>query len=184
MALIQQTLELIRERLNGYLQAADPAAEHWVLLSNLAGHEGRELDRTRNKVVMFLANIQHETTSRNYLRTAPVGGHSSVPAAPPVHVNLFVLLYANFSDQSYPQGLGMISRTIQFFQENPYFDHQNLPGMPPGVDKLAFEHLNLDEAGLSDLMGLAGVKYLPSVYYKVRILPFQSDGGLGQGPPR
>src|SRR3569833_1962624 len=69
----------------------------------------------------------------------------------------------------------MISRTIQFFQENPYFDHNNLPGLPEPIDKLAVEFSNLDAVGLNYVMGLAGVKYLPSVYYKVRMFPFRSE---------
>jgi hypothetical protein len=94
---------------------------------------------------------------------------------PPLYINLFLLFFANFSEKNYPMGLGMISRTIAFFQENPYFNHQNLPDLPAPIDNLAFEFSNLDAQGLSYLMGLAGVNYLPSVYYKVRMLPFRRE---------
>jgi hypothetical protein len=42
------------------------------------------------------------------------------------------------------------------------------------VDRLSWEMTNLDPLNLSYLMGIAGVKYLPSAYYKVRLIPFQS----------
>lgn len=173
--LIQDTLELIRQRLNEYFQVADPAVEDWVILSNLVDQDGHSFEAARNKIVIFLANIQHDTTIGTWNAAAPSGANRFAVIQPTLYINLFLLFFANFSGQNYPQGLGMISRTIQFFQENPFFTHQNLPDLPPPIDKLAFEFTNLDAVGLNYLMGLAGVKYLPSVYYKVRMIPFQSD---------
>lgn len=182
MNLIQDTLELIRQRLNEYFQAADPAKEDWVILSNVMDQNGHAYEPARNKVVIFLATIQQDTTISTWNVTTPASGRKFAVLQPPVYINLFVLFFANFSGQNYPQGLGMISRTIQFFQENPSFDHQNLPGLPTPIDKLAFEFTNLDEVGTNYLMGLAGVKYLPSVYYKVRMIPFRSDAIQQQVP--
>jgi hypothetical protein len=180
--LIQDTLECIRQRLNGYFQVADPAAEDWVILSNIVDQDGHMFEQARNKVVVFLANIQHDTTVATWNVTAPAGPNRYSVVQPALYINLFVLFFANFSGTNYPQGLGMISRTIQFFQENPCFDHQNMPDLPPPIDKLAFEFTNLDSVGLNYLMGLAGVKYLPSVYYKVRMLPFRTDAIQEQVP--
>lgn len=183
MNLIQPTLELIRQRLNSYFQAADPIGGEWVTVSNLVDQEGRAFESAKNKVVIFLANIQHDTTISTRRVAAPLNADRFAVVPQPIYINLFLLFYANFSESNYPQGLGMISRTIQFFQANPYFDHQNLPGLPTPIDKLAFEFANLDPMGLNYLMGLAGVKYLPSVYYKVRMLPFQSDTIQAQVSP-
>jgi hypothetical protein len=175
MNLIQDSLELIRDRLNEYFQVADPSPDAWVTLSNLIDQDGQIVNDTRNKVVIFLANIQHDTTISTWNPAAPVSSGRFVMLPPPIYINIYLLLFANFSGHNYPQGLGMISRTIQFFQENPYFDHSNLPGLPEPIDKLAFEFTNLDAVGLNYVMGLAGVKYLPSAYYKVRMFPFRSD---------
>lgn len=175
MNLIQDTLELIRQRLDTYFQAADPAPQDWVLVANIVDQEGRAFEDARNKIVIFLANIQHDTTISTRRAAAPLSADRFAVVPPPIYINLFLLFYANFSESNYPQGLGMISRTIQFFQASPFFDHQNLPGLPAPIDKLAFEFVNLDAMGLNYLMGLAGAKYLPSVYYKVRMFPFQSE---------
>lgn len=174
MNLIQNSLELIRDRLNEYFQVADPSPEPWVALSNVMDQDGQMVNDTRNKVVIFLANIQNDTTISTWNPSAPVSGDRFVMLPPTIYVNIYVLLFANFSARNYPQGVGMISRTIQFFQENPYFDHNNLPGLPEPIDKLAFEFTNLDAVGLNYVMGLVGAKYLPSVYYKVRTFPFRS----------
>lgn len=182
MNLIQNALELICERLNGYFRVADPAVEDWVILSNIVDQNGDAFEPARNKVVVYLANIQHDTTIGTWEANKPVNANTYAVLQPPLYINLYLLFFANFSGLNYPQGLGMISRTIQFFQENPCFDHQNLPGLPRPIDKLAFEFTNLDAQGINYLMGLAGAKYLPSVYYKVRMIPFQSGAIQRQAP--
>ena len=174
MNLIQDTLELVRDRLNGYFQIADPATEDWVVLSNLVEPGGQVVESSRNKLVMFLANIQQDTTISTWQPNAPMGGSKFATLTPPIYINLSLLFFANFSGQNYSQGLAMISSTIQFFQQNPIFDHQRLPDLPVQIDKLAFEFNNLEPVELNYLMGLAGVKYLPSVYYKLRMIPFRS----------
>jgi hypothetical protein len=175
MNLIQDTLELIRSRLNGYFQVAFPSPDDWVVLSNLMDLDGQVVETSRNTIVIFLANIQQDNTISTWKPSAPTSDTRFAITAPTLYINLSVLFYANFSAGNYPQGLGMISQTIQFFQQNPVFDHQNLPDLPPAIDKLAFEFTNLEPVGLNYLMGLAGVKYLPSVYYKLRMIPFYSQ---------
>ena len=148
---IQGTLELIRRRLDEFLSAEHPRSHEWVALSNIPG------DRN-DRLMMVLANVQRETATANAV------------VAPPLHIDLFILFYANFGDDQYAEGLGVIGRTIRFFQENPWFTRDNLPGLDPEIDKLTFEMVNLDLADLNYLLGMMGAKYLPSAYYKVRII--------------
>jgi hypothetical protein len=178
--MIQTTLELVRRRLNEFFRNADPKGrEDWVILSDVADHEGHAHEEAKNKIVMLLANIQHETVISTYAPAVPAGGNTYSIVTPPLYIDLFVLFFANFYDKRYSDGLGMISGTISFFQQNPWFTHQNLPGLDPAIEKLTFEITNLDLVDLSYLMGMLGTKYLPSVYYKVRMLPFR--GPLIQG---
>lgn len=179
---IQTTLELIRQKLNEFFRNADPKEDDWVILSNVVNSEGQPYEHAKDKVVMFLANIQHETTISTYNRTTPVNGDQYALVAPPLYIDLFVLFFANFYDKNYAEGLGMISRTISFFQQNPWFTHDNLPGLDPIIDKLTFEMTNLDMTGLNYLMGLMGTKYLPSAFYKIRMIPFDSQAMQGQVP--
>jgi len=183
MAVIGTTLELVRTKLNEFFRNADPKEEDWVILSNVVDHVGSLYEEAKDKIVMFLANIQHETTISTYNPTVPAkGGDRYVVVTPPLYIDLFVLFYANFYDKNYREGLGMISRTISFFQQNPWFNHDNLPGLDPIIDKLTFEMTNLDVTDLNYLMGLIGTKYLPSAYYKVRMIPFRSDTMQAQTP--
>ena len=180
---LKTTLELIRDALNAFLQNIHRRDDAWVVLSNLIDHDGHANDAARNAVVMFLANIQNETTVSTYRPTRATGGDDYVRVSPPLYVNLYVLLYANFLDANYHQGLALISRTISFFQQNPTFTHANLPKLDPSIDKLSFEMVSLDITDLNYLMALIGSKYLPSVYYKVRLIPFASDAIQAEVPP-
>lgn len=174
MSDIRSTLEAVRQRLNEYLRAAEPRADDWVVLSNLVDPEGKAYDGARNRLVMFVANVRTERvvdTSRE--SEAEDDGHHA-EMTPPLYVNLQVLVLANFYDETYAEGLSLLSLAIGFFQQNPEFTPGTLPSLPPGVDRLAWEMESLDSAELSDVMALAGVPYLPSVVCRVR-LPFRSD---------
>jgi hypothetical protein len=179
---IRTTLEAVRQRLNEFLQAAEPRPEEWVVLSNLVDPEGKTYDGARNRLVMFLANVQKETVVSTASGMVPAGDNYYAVVAPPLYVNLYVLVFANFYDASYAEGLRVLSLAISFFQRNPSFTPVTLPALPGGVDRLSWEMSSLDPAGLSYLIGLAGVKYLPSVVYKVRLLAFRSDASQAHAP--
>jgi Pvc16 N-terminal domain len=182
MSDIRRTLELVRQRLNEFIRAEEPRGEEWVVLSNLVDPEGHAAEHARNKLVMFLAGIQKETMVSTYTAAVQAGPSQYSIVAPPLYVNLYVLVMANFYDANYAEGLGMISQAIRFFQQNPSFTQDSLPGLPEDMDRLTWDMTNLDPLNLSYLMGLAGVKYLPSVYYKVRLLPFHSHAPQRQEP--
>jgi hypothetical protein len=179
---IRATLEAVRQRLNEFLQAAEPRPEEWVVLSNLVDPEGKTYDGARNRLVMFLANVQKETVISTSRGMVPAGDSHYAVVAPPLYVNLYVLVFANFYDAGYAEGLGVLSLAIGFFQRNPAFTASTLPALPDGVGRLTWEMESLDPAALSYLVGLAGVKYLPSVVYKVRLLPFHSDAMQAHAP--
>jgi hypothetical protein len=182
MSLIHQSLKLVKQRMNETLSNRYPRSEEWVILSNIVDPDGNLFEDTRNKVVMVLANIQHETIISTYNRTVPNRNDTYSIVTPPLYIDLFVLFYANFFDRNYGEGLTMISETISFFQQYPVFTQDTLPGLDPVIDKLRFEMVNLAVSDLNYLMGMMSAKYLPSVYFKVRLLPFQSDAIRGEVP--
>ena len=121
MSDIRVTLELVRQRLNEFLQAAEPRPEEWAVLSNLVDPEGKPYDGARNRLVMFLANVQKETIVSTATGLVPSGDGSYAVVAPPQYVTLYVLVLANFYDAAYAEGLGVLSMAIRFFQQNPSF---------------------------------------------------------------
>jgi Pvc16 N-terminal domain len=182
MDLIRTVLEQIQRYLNDFFRNTDQREEYWVILSNVMDHEGRMFEDTKDKIVMFLANITHETvisTNKSPIRTS---NSSFVSAQPALYIDLFILFFANFYDRNYSEGLGMISRTISFFQQNPVFTRNNMPQLDPRIDKITMEITNLDLLEVNYLMGMLGTKYLPSVYYKLRMIPFASDAIVAAVP--
>jgi hypothetical protein len=182
MTLIQSTLELMRDRLDAAFQIADPRSEAWVALTNPVDPDGRVSESARNKIVMALVGLQSDKTISTAPGPMPVAGDRFAIMAPPLNVNAFVLFVANFSDSNYPTGLGMLSRTIGFFQQNPVFTHDRLPGLAREIDKITLDFVSLDLTQTNHLMGMLGLKYLPSVLYKLRMLPFVSDAVAGLVP--
>jgi hypothetical protein len=108
------------------------------------------------------------------------------------------MFMANFSAKNYSDGLAAISYVISFFQQNPWFNQANAPDLGPEIDKISMEMANLDPVDINYVMSTLGTKYMPSVFYKLRLLPFASTamsartypaagGGIsetpGGGPP-
>jgi len=171
---IQSTLETVKSVLNQALANDYPyQSQPWVVLDSLYDAANNYNTGTDGRVVMSLTNIQHETIASTYnsTKSLPEGDYAVVP--PPLYLDLFVIFVANFDD--YSESLDAISRTISFFQQNPSFSRFTMPGLDPTIDKLTFEMVNLDLHELYNLVGLAGIHYLPLVLYKIRMLPFTAE---------
>jgi len=175
MSEIRGALEEVRTRLNEFISAAAPRPGGWVILSNIYDQHGEPYEAAKDKLVMVLANMQRENSVSTYNQAVPATTDDGyVTLAPPLYIDLYVFFYANFSDATYTEGLGVISYTISFFQRNPVFTRKTLPGLDPAIDKLVFELTNLDVTEMNHLVGMLGANYLPSVFYKVRMIPFQA----------
>ncbi|WP_444997444.1 DUF4255 domain-containing protein [Aliikangiella sp. IMCC44359] len=182
MDLIGTTLDLIKNKLNQYFCNVYQSSDDWVIISNIVNQDGRLYEEAKDKVILFLANIQHETVISTYNKNVPTDNNRYVTIAPPLYINLHLLFYANYFDSNYRDSLSMISSVISFFQQNSSFTPASLPGLNADIDKLTFDMVNMDMTDLNYLLGLAGTKYLPSVLYKVRMIPFISDEMQGQTP--
>lgn len=175
MTAIRSTCEAIRARLDQSFRIVDPREDDWVVLSNVVNHQGQPFEGARNKVVMSLIGIGHETTIATFTRTAPVEGNQYGVVTPPLYVFLMLLFTANFQDERYAEGLGAVSRTIAFFQQYPCFSRDAMPELDPVIEKLTLEITNMDLVQTNYVTGMLGIRYLPSVLYKLRLIPFRSD---------
>jgi hypothetical protein len=170
MATLQSTLDQLRARLEAALQTSVPRAEPWVALSNPVDLDGRLVEGTRNRMVMVLVGLQSDPAAGNVL--PPANPAAAAHAAPPLRLDALVMLMANFSGSEYATGLGMLSRTVSFFHENPALIPDPIPGQPPDTIRLDF--VNLDLAQTNELMAMLDLKYLPSALYRMRGLTFTS----------
>lgn len=179
---IKIILELVKAKLNGFLGAPLDGHEGWAVLSNLVDHDGQPVDGIKDKLVIYLANIQHETVTGVPTRNAVPGSSQFSITVSPLYINLWLMIVANFPGKNYAEGLAMISRAIAYLHQNPYFNRENTPSLPPEIDRFALEMVNLDFTELNYIFGTSGAKYLPAVCYKIRVIPFRSEAVEGIAP--
>ena len=104
--MIQQACELIRNRLNAFLGSVDPGSDGWVVLANLIDHEGKPFPGAENKLVMFLGNVEYETSMGMPGRSAQLHGTTYANVAAPRLINVWMMFFANFYNQRYPRRPG------------------------------------------------------------------------------
>ncbi|AWK89887.1 DUF4255 domain-containing protein [Azospirillum thermophilum] len=171
MDTIRQTLKVIHQLINEYLRNIDGRSDDWVALTNIVGHDGSINDSAKDKVVMTVYNITKETVISTYTPAKP-GGESFAIVQPPIYIDVHLMFMANFSAQTYSDGLGAISRVISYFQQNPWFSQANAPDLGADIEKITMELESLGPVEVNYIMGMLGTKYLPAVFYKLRMLPF------------
>ena len=184
MDTIRNVLDAIRARANDYFRARYVSDGDVVILGNSANPDGSSNTATSDKIVLSVYNITHETIVSQYLTQKPSAG-SFATVSPPLYIDLHLVAMANFAGQNYAAGLAALSQTISFFQQNPIFDHNSTPQLDPAVDKIALEFVSLPPAEIHAVMAMLGTRYLPCVFYKLRVIPFaeQSLRSEIQGAP-
>jgi len=183
--LIRNALETISGLANAYLENLDRRGDAWISLTSLVDHNGTLNQGARDKIVMCVYNITRETTISTYQSTLS-GGRKSDPAAglaivsPPLFIDIHLMFMANFTEKNYSDGLAALSRLIGYFQQNPFFDAANAPTLDPAFDKLTLEFENLSPVDVNYVMSMLGTRYLPSAFYKLRMIPFASTAMQGR----
>jgi hypothetical protein len=62
------------------------------------------------------------------------------------------------------------------------FDRANSPALDPRFERITMEIENLSTAELSNLWGILGSRYLPSVLYRLRMVTIDEGQVTGQAP--
>lgn len=171
---IRNVLEILKTRLNEHMRNLSSRMDDWVTLTSIVNHDGTTNRDAEGKVVLCLYNIEREHIVSTYNPT--VGGDNRYAVVqPPIYVVLHVMFMANFAGSRYPEGLSAISQTISFFQQNPVLTHSVFPDLDRRVDKITIDMENLSPVDVNYIMGMIGTRYLPSVFYKLRMIPYASD---------
>jgi hypothetical protein len=129
-------------------------------------------DTPPDKLGVSLVSVDEETALRNtdhVLRN----GASPRYQQPPVHLNLYVLVWCSFA---YATSLTHLSSVIELFQHKRYasVDNQSAANpFPAGLERLLFELQDASFEQMHYVWGMAGGSYLPSVLYKVRLIRIQ-----------
>lgn len=180
--MISAAVAAVAGQLNQSLRRTFKVAEDMVVVSALTEPDGSPGQQVSNRLALFLVNIEKDSLPYRPASLAQPGiGRAGVSQAP-VHLNLLLMFAASFSGTNYPEALKFVSHAIAFFQSRPVLDHQNTPDLDPRIDKLVLEIENLAIPDLSNLWGILGGKYMPSVLYRVRMVAIDAGQLSGQVP--
>ncbi|WP_443113920.1 DUF4255 domain-containing protein [Herbaspirillum seropedicae] len=180
--MINAAVSHLAGQLNQFLKQSYGRTEDIVVMSGLVDAEGHPASQVKNKLVMFLVNLEKDTMPYRPHGRGDVGMARAVVNPAPLYLNLYVMLAANFSGANYGEALKLLSGAISYFQRHPVFDHQSTPGLDGRIEKLILDIENLKIHELSNIWTLLGGKYLPSVLYKVRMVALESDNVVEMTP--
>ncbi len=161
--MIQNVLAAIASDLNAYFQSHFDTNEDKVLLSNIMDHAGGIEIEDKNKIIVNLINIEEETSLK-----------ANRAKDDTVNINLYVLFSAYFNSKNYAEALKFISGVIYYFQSKEVFNSNNTPELTGTVDKITFQLMEMSYHDMSMVYSMLGTKYMPSVVYKLKMLPFNS----------
>lgn len=158
--------------LNAYIQNKVGQKEEKVVLSGIVDQSGK-VGIEENKVVATLVDIHQESTLINNQHYLSNGDQGTARTAPTIHLNMIMLFSAYFSINNYREGLKYLSYIISFFQGKPTFTQHNTAALRDSpIEKLIVNIFHLDTNTKNNLWNSLGLKYMPSVLYKVRMLSF------------
>lgn len=174
--MIEGTISFIEQALHTYLKDKMQYKDERVISSNLIEQDGSMAIRDGNKVVISLIDLDQESTVRNSERVQTRPNGMKQLAFPPIRLNLYIMVSCLFPSSNYKEGLKYLSNIILFFQGRPVFTNSTYPQLNDyGIEKLSFEMYHPDYQARNNLWTILGIKYLPSVIYKVKMLTFSDD---------
>lgn len=174
--MIHAAVRCLAGELNEFFGRTLTSAEEVVVVSNLLGPDGALAPDVSNKIVLFLTAIERDTVTQR----APDQAGRAFLGGGPMFLNIYLMAAANFTGRNYPDALRLISLLIGFFHERPMFDHQNSPGMDESIDKLILDIENTPPPVMSNIWGVLGGRYLPSVLYRVRVVAIDNGNIIGR----
>ena len=181
--MIHSSLSFLTHELNDYLKLRTGVSDvDRVFLTSVATESGGIVIPDK-ALGLSLMNIEEERVFKDQRTTLINDQGIAEHLNPEIKLNLYILISANFQDQDtadssddYVEGLKQLSYAISFFQSKNVFTLENSPLMATydaALLKLVVELYSYSFEQLYNFWTVVGVKYLPSVLYKVRLVKFQ-----------
>lgn len=176
--MLHQALTYIKDYLIRAIKQPDNNDQTQIEIGAVDKDDTRHAD-----LLITLLNIEEERITKQqhpYLYNGesirPVGEAGPVVKIetinPEIKLNLYVLITSQAGD--YSEALKKISKVIGIFQQKYLFTGEDVKGYDK-LDRLAFDlyPLTLDQS--NSLWQTFGVKMMPHVIYKIRMLTVQAD---------
>ena len=183
--MIHHAFTLLRNELKSYFTSLNDPVD--VVVDNVGLLETQHADNLNDSVILSLVNIEEESTLKNGRNVFASGSERMVRYVnTPVHLNLYVLVTANFPggtppNNGYALALAKLSSVIRFFQSRNYFTVDTLSQPFPGVEdpsldpnilnlRLTMELYTLTFEQINHLWGSLGGRQIPFALYKLRLV--------------
>ncbi|MCU7617371.1 DUF4255 domain-containing protein [Chryseobacterium sp. PBS4-4] len=167
---ISEILTKIADDINSKLQSQSA-----VVIANLAAiSKDEEFLQLSSPIILSLVNIEEVRNLKN--KTSP--SYSS--GITQNFSNLvFSVLFASpmIKSADYLEGIDALEEIIQYFKDKPIFQVQDSDLLINELNfnqKIAIEMISLSTEELHHMWSYLGCYYMPSVLYKVRMLPNES----------
>lgn len=180
--MIHAAVSHIANQLNQFLKRSFDLGEDVVVMSNILEQDGTPASNIANKLVVFLVNVERDAVAARQ-QGGGITLNGSIASNPPLFLNLYVMVAANFNSGNYPEALKFLSNAVSFFQRQRMFDHQSTPDLDRRINQLVLDVEDLNIQDLSSLWGVLSGKYLPSILYKVRMVTFDAGDVRSQLSP-
>lgn len=198
--IFRSVLNLISTELENYLKAnyASPpgdlpawATDNHVAITSIAQLESDNAGAFSENILLDLVHLERVNTLRNAKlnRAVNLNGISEY-RNPPVYLNLYLLLCADFA--IHKDAIGWLSAVFEFFQAKNIFNNQlspilstyeSLTAKQKAEFKLIVEHHTLSIEELNHLWGTLGGRQRPHIFYKARLVEIERDQLQGTGSP-
>jgi hypothetical protein len=194
--MIDNALKVIANEVNKYVlrkldPERDPSSTKRIATGNIVKLQDVETSGARAESsssasgILTLVNLEEERNLKspnNFVRINDKVEYRN----PKILLNLYCLFTVNHS--SYDTALQYLSLIIQFFQYRNYIDHVNTPPdngliLDQKIERLIVEMVSMNAEQVNHLWATLGGKYLPSVLYKVRMVPIEDETPDMQAEP-
>lgn len=163
--MIYNTLQTLTSNLSSHLRLRFGLNESIVV----AGSPGKDTaSGGAGNLYVTLLNVERETAAGIRFGRNHSAGEGYAHSAPAWQLNLYLMFSAIFPDKQYEEGLKVISAAVGFLQGS------SRHGMPVGGG-FCIEPVNTSFGELSNIWGMFGRSYHPSIICKVRVLDIDSD---------
>lgn len=179
--MLAEATTLILAGLNQHLHAVDGnpvGSSEIAILGSPSQIDHPDVGPTlENQVLLSILNLEEEAALKNG-RTAFVEGSGVAIRHRPVHLNLFLILSANFAN--YQTAVTRLGQVVTYFQNNKTFDRAGFPGLLPGLPpeaelSVTMELVSLSLEEVNHIWGVLGGRELPFAAYRGRLVVLRED---------
>ena len=172
--MVPEAITFLTNYLNQQLKSSFQLHTEPVVAGRLNTSDGTSNVAIEDRIVISLINLEQEASMKQATDYTTRDGHPGNKIEAPISLNLYLLISGNYNS-NYMEALKMLSEVIRLLHNTPLFTNQEFPEMPKPLAKLTLENINIPLAELGHIWSGMGVKYVPSIVYRMRVITMHEN---------